>query len=160
LRRFAIFSLTALVFAAFASAASAGAFTKLGTVTRVVEGDTFVVMLVGGRGALVRLIGIDTPEVGECYGKQALVRVRQLAQERRVTLKGDPSQDTHDRYGRLLAYVWLPGGRDLGFHLLAGGFAHVNASDDPFGRLAAYRHAETLAKSEASGLWHACPAPT
>jgi micrococcal nuclease len=117
-------------------------------------------LLVGGRGALVRLIGIETPEVGECYGKPALARTRQLAQGRRVTLKGDPSQDTYDRYGRLLAYVWLPGGRDLGFQLLAGGFAHVYVSDGPLARLTAYRHAERQAQAEAIGLWHACGKPT
>jgi endonuclease YncB( thermonuclease family) len=57
--------LTVLVYSAFASVVSAGGFTKRATVTRVVGGDTLVVMLEGGRGELVRLIGIETPEAGE-----------------------------------------------------------------------------------------------
>ena len=41
---------------------------------------------------------------------------------KQVVLRGDATQDTRDRYGRLLAYVWLPGGKDLGHQLIAGGF--------------------------------------
>jgi endonuclease YncB( thermonuclease family) len=159
LRRLAFLSFCALVFAGFASVASGGVFTKIGTVIRVVDGDTIVVTLVGGSGELVRLIGIDAPEIGDCYASQATFRVRQLAQGRRVTLKGDPTQETHDRYRRLLAYVWLPGGKDLGFQLIAGGFAHVFIRN-PYARLTAYRRGERQAQAEAIGLWHACGKPT
>jgi endonuclease YncB( thermonuclease family) len=77
-----------------------------------------------------------------------------------VTLKGDPAEDAHDGYRRLLAYVWFPGGKDLGFQLIRGGFARVYAFRDPFVRLDAYRHAERQARAEAIGLWHACAAQT
>ena len=65
---------------------------------------------------------------------------RQLALSKPVVLRGDRTQDTRDRYGRLLAYVWLPGGRDLGYQLVAGGFAKVYVYRDPFQRLARLPH--------------------
>jgi hypothetical protein len=55
----------------------------------------------------VRLIGIDTPEVFggvECGGRRASAQLKQLATGRGVLLRTDPSQDTFDRYDRLLAW--------------------------------------------------------
>jgi endonuclease YncB( thermonuclease family) len=137
-----------------------GAFTYRGTVTRVVDGDTLDVRLTSGKRERIRLIGIDTPESGVCYAAKASARARQLALSKPVVLKGDATQDTRDRYGRLLAYVWLPGGRDLGFQLLAGGFAKVYVYRNPFQRLSAYRTAESRAKSAPAGAWKACGSTT
>src|SRR5438876_10411040 len=97
----------AAAFASGALTARSGAFTLRGTVTRVVDGDT-VHVAVAGRDEKVRLIGIDTPEIGQCDAAKATVLARQLAQGRPVKLVGDPTQATRDRYGRLLAYVGLP----------------------------------------------------
>ena len=157
--------LAALVCVAAAQAAprsSAGAFTHRGTVTRVVDGDTLDVRLTSGKTERIRLIGIDTPERGVCFTSQARARARQLAMSKRVVLRGDATQDTRDRYGRLLAYVWIPGGKDLGYQLVAGGFAKVYVYRSAFTRLSAYRNAEAAAKSSATGQWKACarPAPT
>ena len=139
--------------------AAAGAFTYRGTVTHIVDGDTLDVRLTSGKTERIRLIGIDTPERGDCYFSQATVRARQLAMSKRVVLRGDATQDTRDRYGRLLAYVWLPGGKDLGYQLIAGGFAKVYVYRDPFQRLSAYRSAGATAKSATAGQWKACGAP-
>ena len=60
----------------------------------------------------VRLIGIDTPELYdgvECGGRKASANLKPLATGRRVLLRTDPSQDTFDRYDRLLAYAKLRG---------------------------------------------------
>ena len=134
-----------------AAAAQAGDFTTKASVTRVIDGDTIVVRLDNGRSEHVRVIGIDTPEVGDCWAAQATAETRRLADGKRVTLVGDGTQDTRDRYGRLLAYVWLPGGKDLGFQLVAGGYAKKYVYDRPFKRLAPYENAEALARGK--GLW-------
>jgi endonuclease YncB( thermonuclease family) len=139
---------------------TAGAFSYRGTVTRVVDGDTIDVRLTSGKRDRVRLIGIDTPESGACYASTASARARQLALSKAVVLKGDPTQDTRDRYGRLLAYVWLPGGKDLGYHLIASGHAMVYVYRTSFLRLSAYRNAEAAAQSAARGQWSVCGAPT
>jgi endonuclease YncB( thermonuclease family) len=140
-------------------AAIAGAFTYRGTVTHIVDGDTLDVRLTSGRTERIRLIGIDTPERGVCYFSHAAARVGQLAMSKQVVLRGDPTQDTRDRYGRLLAYVWLPGGKDLGYQLVAGGFAKVYVYRNAFQRLSAYRTAGAAAKSATAGQWKACSVP-
>ena len=72
-------ALTCVVAATPATAVSAGAFTYRGTVTHIVDGDTLDVRLTSGKTERIRLIGIDTPERGDCYFSQATVRARQLA---------------------------------------------------------------------------------
>ena len=143
--------------------ASQGRFALAGVVTAVVDGDTIDTRLDGGRKERVRLIGIDTPERGDCFFAQASARTRALALGRRVVLRGDATQDTRDRYGRLLAYVDVGGSTDLGRALLRGGHAKVYVYDRPFQRVAPYRTAEAAAKKTPAGLWIACasspPAP-
>jgi endonuclease YncB( thermonuclease family) len=146
------------VLAGLASAATSGEFMERGVVTEVVDGDTVWVRLASGKREKVRLIGVDAAERGACFAAQAGARARQLALSKQVTLRGDGTQATRDRYGRLLAYVWIPGGRDLGYQLIAGGFAKVYVTRDPFQRLSAYRHAESRAKSARTGSWKACSA--
>jgi micrococcal nuclease len=158
LATFVVASVTALLSVA-AGAAPDGAFTLRGTVMHVVDGDTIDVLLTSGKRERIRLIGIDAPERGACYSAKATARMRALAQSQKVVLKGDATQATRDRYKRLLAYVWLPGGKDLGYQLVAGGFAKVYVYDRAFRRLSAYRNAESSAKGSTAGQWKACAAP-
>lgn len=150
---------TAAALAGAAQTANSGAFRLHGRVTYVVDGDT-VHVAVAGREEKVRLIGIDTPEVGQCDAAKATALARRLAQGRAVTLVGDATQATRDRYGRLLAYVSLPGGRDLGYQEIAHGYARVYIYDRPFQRLAAYRSAEQVGRTRADSIWRGCSATT
>lgn len=85
-------------------------------VTWVVDGDTLEL----GNGERVRLLGIDTPEVGECGYEKARDRLVALVEGERVTLgEGDVDRD---RYDRLLRYVDL-GPLDAGLRLLKDGLA-------------------------------------
>lgn len=110
------------------------------TVTRVVDGDTLIVQE-GGERDRVRVLGIDTPELGSCLGSLARSEARRLAQGRHIALRIDPTQRRRDRYGRLLAYVQLPNGRDLGLELIRAGYAAVLVVGRPFQRVDAYRRA-------------------
>jgi micrococcal nuclease len=148
----------AALLAASARSANTGRFTLRGTVTYVVDGDTVDVRLTSGRMERVRLIGIDTPERGQCGFAKATAYARSLVQSRAALLQGDATQATRDRYGRLLAYVWV-GGRDLGFKQLARGLAKVYVYDRPFQRLTAYQQAERVGKARSDGIWRACGAP-
>lgn len=72
-------------------------------VTRVVDGDTIEVSR-DGVVERVRLLGIDTPERGECGYDAATALVTDLVAGREVTLVvGSP--DDRDRYERLLRFV-------------------------------------------------------
>jgi endonuclease YncB( thermonuclease family) len=149
----------AFVAADATSAAASGRFTHRGTVVRVVDGDTIDVRLTSGKRERVRLIGIDASERGACFSSQASSRARALALHRKVVLRGDATQDTRDRYGRLLAYVWVSG-RDLGYQLVAGGFAKVYVYRDVFQRHSAYARAERRAQGSPRGLWKRCATTT
>jgi micrococcal nuclease len=83
------------------------------TVIYVVDGDTIHVRLENGRKEKVRLIGIDTPESTrpiELYGKVAATYTRKKLADKTIYLELDVAQ--WDKYGRLLAYVWLVPPRD------------------------------------------------
>ena len=79
------------------------------TVVRIVDGDTAVFRIKGGAQEKVRFIGIDTPESTtkiEPYGKAASAyTAKKLKLGSTVYLEKDV--EPRDRYGRLLAYVWI-----------------------------------------------------
>jgi micrococcal nuclease len=150
--------LSAAAVAATAQPASERAFALRGTVSYVVDGDTIAVRLDNGRRERVRLIGIDTPERGDCLSARATEQARRLAHGRRVVLRGDASQDTRDRYGRLLAYAWI-GSRDLGYRQVASGLARVYVYNRPFQRLSAYRRAEQVGRVRPQNVWRGCTLP-
>ena len=146
----------ALVLATAASGTASGPLKLSGTVTHVVDGDTLDLRLGSGASQRVRLIGIDTPERGECYSRRATAFARDLAGGKRAVVWGDPTQSRRDRYGRILGYVWVRGGRDLGFQLLARGLARVYVYERAFARLRAYRYAESLGRRLRRSLWRGC----
>lgn len=140
-------------------AGNAGAFTYAGRVVHVVDGDTIDVALNSSSRVRVRVIGIDTPEVGTCYAAAATRRMTQLTLDKRVLLHGDATQATRDRYSRLLAYVDV-GSVDAGATLVREGYAHVYVYDRPFKRVVSYERAERSAKQGGRGLWKACGSTT
>jgi endonuclease YncB( thermonuclease family) len=74
-----------------------------------------------------------------------------------VRLVSDPTQDERDRFGRLLAYVELRDGTDLGRSQVRHGWAEVFVfDDDPFRRVGGYRRAARRARADGRGVWGAC----
>lgn len=74
------------------------------TVTRIVDGDTVEVSLSGVKEK-VRFIGVDCPEAGTDEGTAATEYTRKALDGKKVYLETDAG--LRDKYGRLLAYVWL-----------------------------------------------------
>jgi len=126
---------------------------------RVVDGDT-VIIGVASDAEYVRLIGIDTPESNisasgpECYASEATKKLKELVQTTgTVVLRFDTSQGLRDKYGRLLAYVELPDGTDLGERMVSEGYARQYTYDLPYGRTDQYKQAENDAIQNTRGLW-------
>jgi micrococcal nuclease len=136
----------------------------LGRVTRVVDGDTVKVRLARGRGTrTVRYIGVDTPETvkpGEpvqCFGKAASAFNERLVEGRRVRLK--IGRERRDRYGRLLAYVYVRGRGNpfVNAELLRRGYARTLAIPPNTDRAGRFAELERRARDDGRGLWSACP---
>jgi micrococcal nuclease len=132
-----------------------------GRIMRIVDGDTIRVTADGGREYTVRLLGIDTPESVhptqpvECGGRRASAALEGLA-GRPVTLETDPTQDTYDRFDRLLAYA-SSRGESLQERQLRRGWARVYVYDGrPFERLGAFRATERRARAAGRGIWGLC----
>jgi len=121
-------------------------------VVKVVDGDTIHVEREGLRDK-VRLIGIDTPEVGECLAREATAFVRERVTGQMVALETDPTQGERDKYQRMLAYVRIGSGATLGEELLRAGLAREYTYDEPYRYQAVYRAAQDQARSEGVGQW-------
>ena len=128
---------------------------RQGFVTQVVDGDTLRAR-VGGSTERVRLIGVDAPERRECHFARSAGLLRGLALDTVVRIQGDSTQRERDRFGRLLAYVVLPDGIDVGEVLLERGAAVVFETRPPFERRETYVEAQAEAARAAVGLHGAC----
>jgi len=135
-----------------------------GTVTWIYDGDTLEIDNLGK----VRLIGIDTPEReassrDKFLEKQGVSVTRQreiyrsakefnirLVKGQKVSLTLD--QPARDRFGRLLAYVYLPDGRLLNRILIEQGLAAVYRKFS-FRMKNDFLAAEEEAKQSGLGLW-------
>ena len=145
----------------FGTARSGGSPASLTVrVVAVVDGDTLDVTW-SGRRERVRLLGVDTPETVDanrpvgCYGPEAAAFTHHRLQGRTVRLRFD--RQRRDRFGRLLAYVEVDGGR-FNDELLAGGYARLLVIP-PNGRHGRTMLDEELrARRAGRGLWGACSA--
>jgi endonuclease YncB( thermonuclease family) len=83
----------------------------------IVDGDTITM----SDGSKVRLIGIDTPERGQCGYEEASAKLAQLIVGQSITLVPGARDDV-DKYGRLLRYVET-NGVDVNLKMIESGRA-------------------------------------
>lgn len=127
-------------------------------VTDIVDGDTIKVQTKNGDTQTVRLIGIDTPESVhpqkpvECFAIEASKYLEELILDEQVKLEFDPTQGEADRYGRLLAYVWL-GEDNINEKMIKNGFAYEYTYNFPYKYQDKFMIAEENAISNQKGLW-------
>ncbi len=146
------------------------------SVVRVVDGDTIVVWKDGeptrpddfgrsGEEITVRLIGMDTPETldprkpVECWGPEASAEGKKLMAGKDVRLVVDPTQDKYDKYGRMLAYVYLPAQAGLpnglfyNKFMIAEGYAHEYTYKKAYQFQKEFKSAQAEAKASKKGFW-------
>ena len=124
--------------------------------TKVTDGDTIRVSGIGP----VRLIGIDTPEVygeAECFGREASAFAESLL-PLGTRVRYRVGVEDRDRYGRLLAYVWLPDGRMLNRVMIEAGYAQPLTIPPNVAFADVFRDGARAARQAGLGLWHACGA--
>ena len=106
----------------------------------------------------VRLIGIDTPEVGEnaeCYGEEARELLRDFLPEG-THVWAIEDEDAFDPYGRSLLYVFTDDGYFVNFDMISLGAAEAvlfQPNDEYYGEL---REVEEEAQDAGLGMWGAC----
>lgn len=124
-------------------------------VTKVFDGDTFQ-LNIQGREEIVRLVGVDAPEINETREK---VRLMGLL-SREFALYHLENKDVYiiidkqgrDKYGRLLVYLWLPNMIFFNELILEEGFANVYTRFyHPYQKK--FIEAERNAREKNKGLW-------
>jgi len=122
-------------------------------VKRVIDGDTIKLE----NGERVRLIGIDTPETVhpskavEYYGKEAGDFTKRMVEGKRVKIEFDIQK--RDKYGRLLAYVYLEDGTFLNAELLRQGYANISTYAPNVKYIEKFARLEREAREDSRGLW-------
>jgi micrococcal nuclease len=130
-------------------------------VKRAIDGDS--IELVDGQR--VRYIGIDTPEMRrrngrqwvkdpEPYAVEATAANRLLVEGKTIRLEYDVQ--THDKYGRLLAYVYVED-RMINDVLLESGYATPMTVPPNVKYADRFRELSQQARQEQRGLWADAP---
>ncbi|VVM46694.1 thermonuclease family protein [Pseudomonas fluorescens] len=135
-----------------------GALTPV-AVQRVVDGDTL--RLSDGRN--VRMIGLNTPELGkkgrsdEPFAVAARKRLEALvaASDGQVGLL--PGKESKDHYGRTLAHVYAADGANLEAQMLAEGLGFLVAVAPNVDLVDCQQAAERSARQAGLGLWRQSP---
>src|SRR5262245_11820730 len=119
----------------------------VGKVTRVFDGDSFILSAANGAKVEVRLAGIDAPEKNQPYADTARAALRGLILDRNLRLE---VLDV-DRYGRKVARAYRePDGMEVNAELIRRGHAWVyrRRAYDP-----ALYDLERAARDRKLGLW-------
>ncbi len=124
------------------------------TVTHVYDGDTVRL----DNDSKVRLIGLDTPELGhdgnpsQPYAVEAHRKLQGLlGPRRRVGLRYDAER--YDHHGRRLAHLFLPDGTNVQRALLEAGLATALVFPPNLWQQTCYAGAQTRARAAPRGLW-------
>ncbi|MES9969647.1 MAG: thermonuclease family protein [Candidatus Thiodiazotropha sp.] len=123
-------------------------------VASIYDGDTL--RLKDGRR--VRLIGVNTPELGqgvanEPYALQAKQLLEGLVKGSDGLVRICPGSEERDRYGRLLAHIYDRHGESINRHLLMQGAGYLIAVPPNLRNHGCYKDAEWEARKGNKGIW-------
>ena len=126
------------------------------TVVHVVDGDTIDVQFNDGRKERVRMLLIDTPETKhprlgvQPFGPEASAFTKESLSEKKVVLEMDVSE--RDKYGRILAYVWLEN-ENFNRKLLEQGLARVAIFPPDIKYVDEFEKVQEQARQSKRGIW-------
>jgi endonuclease YncB( thermonuclease family) len=123
-------------------------------VAGIADGDTLIISNAANQRLLIRIQGIDAPEAGQTFSREAQENLTNLLSGKAVTLEFDP-HGKPDAEGRIIAKVYLEG-RDIALEQIKGGFAWYckdykkeQSESDRY----TYAQAEKEARLSSKGLW-------
>ncbi len=140
-------------------------------VTKIVDGDTLYCEKSDKNEIKIRLIGIDAPEsykTAKAYrdaerSDKSIEKIKEMGDMSkayisstiktgdRVTLELDVQ--TEDKYGRTLAYIYLPDGDMLNELMVKEGFAQVMTIPPNVKYQVRFIEAEKVAREKNRGIW-------
>ncbi|MGA2464905.1 MAG: thermonuclease family protein [Thermodesulfobacteriota bacterium] len=147
-RKFSLFVIPILILFFLLSTSHA----EIYKVKRVIDGDTLLLV----NGERVRLIGVDTPETKhpqkpvQYFGREAYLFTKQMVDGKEARFEFDGRK--RDRYGRLLAYVYLLDGTFLNAEIIKQGYGFPYTRF-PFKYKEEFRRYEREARENRRGLW-------
>lgn len=117
-----------------------------GRAVKIVDGDTFDLLLPEERTVRIRLHGVDCPERGQDYGKAAKEAFGEMMRDQQLRVVTVDS----DRYGRVVGEVYTSSGMWVSLELVKRGMAWHYLAYSSDERLA---QAEREARAASVGLW-------
>lgn len=133
-----------------ATPALAAERTYTGTVIRIIDGDSIIVDLDGGRDQNVRLVGVDADEDYQCYYDEAAQYAESALLGEDVILRTDSENDETDH--RLFAYVYV-GDTLFNYQTIRDGHARERSYGPDYELRPEFKAAHRAAKEEGLGLW-------
>lgn len=125
------------------------------TVTRIIDGDTIEVMM-NGKEEQIRVLLIDTPETKhpnkpvEKFGPEASAYAEKVLLGKEIQVQ--EGIEERDRYGRLLAYIWV-GDTTYQEMILAEGLAVTAYLYNDLTMLDEFHEAQDIARNQKIGVW-------
>lgn len=121
------------------------------TVEYVHDGDTLFL----DDGRKVRLLGVNTPELGECWGEEATALTRSLLPEG-TAVRVLEDVEPLDQYGRSLLFIYTEDGLNVNLELLREGAAEVEQYRPNLLLQNELEDAEDTARDANVGMWAQC----
>ena len=127
-------------------ASNEGSELVSGKVVKVMDGDTYELLLENKTTVRVRMEGIDAPETGMPYCKKATEYLKGLTKGQTIKI----SLSNKDQYGRVVSYSYLDDGRELSREMIKAGYAWHYKQYNKDAELA---NLEIEARAAKRGLW-------
>ena len=128
------------------------------TFSNCIDGDT-AKFIIKNDEKTVRMLAINTPEVKSSLKEEEKVEpeameytCNKLKNAKKITLEYDSNSDIEDKYGRVLAFVFVDD-ELLEASLIKNGLAEIKYVYGDYNHLDELRELESIAKEEKIGIW-------
>ncbi len=128
--------------------ASAKSRTISGKVVRVSDGDSIHIQTRSGKKYEVRLYGVDSPEMGQAFGRSARKYTSRLVNKKKVSV----TVYDIDQYGRTVGVV-TSAGTNVNEYLVASGLAWQYGRYCHVSFCSQWKRLEQQARAQKKGLW-------
>lgn len=128
-------------------AANASEMPAVKQILEVIDGNTLKVSTIEDDTFMVKLKGVDAPELTQEFGQESLNYLKQLVDTKNVLVE----YSGKDRWGNRLVYVTTKNGKNINEMMIKNGYGWV---DRFFINQTSLMELQEIAKSKNIGLWN------